>query len=43
MIKVSIAKVVPQHNYRTLVVLQDEAQQRVLSIWLKTDRETDPI
>ena len=42
MIKVSIAKVVPQQNYRTLVVLQDKAQQRVLSIWLKVDW-TDPI
>ncbi len=42
MIKVSIAKVVPQQNYRTLVVLQDKAQQRVLSIWLQTDR-IDPI
>jgi RNA polymerase sigma factor (sigma-70 family) len=42
MIKVSIAKVIPQQNYRTLVVLQDKAQQRVLSIWLKVDW-TDPI
>ncbi|HEY5003779.1 MAG TPA: bifunctional nuclease domain-containing protein, partial [Ktedonobacteraceae bacterium] len=42
MIKVSIAKVVPQQNYRTLVVLQDKVQQRVLSIWLKVDW-TDPI
>ncbi|HEY5005351.1 MAG TPA: bifunctional nuclease domain-containing protein, partial [Ktedonobacteraceae bacterium] len=41
MIKVSIAKVVPQQNYRTLVVLQDKVQQRVLSIWLKVDW-TDP-
>jgi RNA polymerase sigma factor (sigma-70 family) len=42
MIKVSIAKVIPQQNYRTLVVLQDKTQQRVLSIWLKVDW-TDPI
>lgn len=40
MIKVTIAKVVPQDQFRTLVMLQDreeKAQQRILSIWLKTD------
>jgi RNA polymerase sigma factor (sigma-70 family) len=34
MIKVSIAKVVPRDHFRTLVMLQDDAQQRVLPIWL---------
>ena len=41
MMKVSIAKIVPQ-DHRTLVILQDETQQRLLSIWLKADW-TDPI
>lgn len=40
MIKVSIAKVTQQDHFRTLVMLQDETQQRVLSIWLRTDRAT---
>jgi RNA polymerase sigma factor (sigma-70 family) len=37
MIKVSIAKVVPQKNYRTLVILQDKTQQRLLSVWVQTN------
>jgi RNA polymerase sigma factor (sigma-70 family) len=40
MIKVTIAKVVPQDQFRTLVMLQDsveKTQQRILSIWLKAD------
>ena len=34
MIKVSIVKVIPRDHFRTLVMLQDDAQQRVLPIWL---------
>jgi len=45
MIKVTIAKIVPQDQFRTLVMLQDgeqKTQQRVLSIWLKAEG-IDPI